>query len=69
MKKQPSPWQHLENYENPIFQILVNRDGMSPTAANLAIKEAKHRVQEGEDPEMILDEEFGLEPDYIFDLI
>ena len=35
-----------------------------------AIAEARRRIYEdGEDPEEVLYEEFGLEPDYVFDLI
>ncbi len=50
-------------------EVLISRDEMSPEEADKAITEAKERVYEGEDPEEILLEEFGLEPDYIFDLL
>jgi len=49
--------------------VLIRRDGMTPHEADIAIEEAKSRVREGDDPEEILAEEFGLEPDYIFDLL
>jgi TPP-dependent pyruvate/acetoin dehydrogenase alpha subunit len=52
-----------------IKQVLIERDGMSPEEANELIQEARERVEEGEDPEEILYEDFGLEPDYIFDLL
>ena len=50
-------------------QILMRRDGMSADEAQEMIDEARERVEEGEDPEEILHYDFGLEPDYIFDLI
>ena len=33
------------------------------------IAEARACVEEGEDPEEVLEEYFGLEPDYVFDLL
>lgn len=50
-------------------QVLINRDSLTSTEADLLIEEARLRVAEGEDPEEILFEEFGLEPDYVFDLL
>jgi len=50
-------------------EVLIRRDGMAPWQADDAISAARERVWEGEDPEEILLEEFGLEPDYIFDLL
>ena len=47
----------------------MERDNMSSREADNAIEDAKQRVFEGEDPEDVLAEEFGLEPDYIFDLL
>lgn len=52
-----------------IKDILIRRDGMEPWQADDAISAARERVWEGEDPEEVLLEEFGLEPDYIFDLL
>ena len=52
-----------------IKQILIRRDGMLPEDAQELIDEARERVREGEDPEEILFEEFGLEPDYVFELL
>ena len=49
--------------------ILMVRDGMTSQEADDAITEAKERVVEGEDPEQILHDDFGLEPDYIFELL
>ena len=54
---------------NEIVKILVERDGMTIDEAQQMVKEAKKQVYNGEDPEEILLYEFGLEPDYIFDLI
>ncbi len=50
-------------------QVLIRRDGCSSTEAVELIQEARQRVYDGEDPEEVLQEEFGLEPDYIFDLL
>lgn len=52
-----------------IIQVLMNRDGYSRQEAEEMIEEARQRVAEGEDPEEILYADFGLEPDYIFDLL
>ena len=50
-------------------EVLMKRDGLSSREADEQIEEAQARVMNGEDPEEILLEEFGLEPDYFFDLI
>lgn len=55
--------------EETLKQVLMRRDGMSSSDADDAIEDARERVFSGEDPEEILLEEFGLEPDYIFDLL
>ena len=52
-----------------LSSILIRRDGMSPAEAAEFIAEAKERVRNGENPEEILHYDFGLEPDYFFDLI
>ena len=52
-----------------IREVLMRRDGLSSSEAEEMINEAKGRVQDGEDPEEILSEDFGLEPDYLFDLL
>lgn len=56
---------HLERIED----ILVNRDGLTPADAKKEVAEARRRVRRGENPEDILYEDFGLEPDYIFQLV
>jgi len=59
---------HTERYE--ILPVLMRRDGMSRAEAEDLIAEARKRVLEyGEDPEEVLADEFGLEPDYIYDLL
>ena len=50
-------------------KVLMERDGMTPKEADEVIADAKQRVWDGEDPEEVLEDEFGLEPDYIFDLM
>lgn len=52
-----------------IEATLMKRDGYTREEAREALREARKRVLEGENPEDILYEDFGLEPDYIFDLI
>ena len=52
-----------------IEKTLITRDGYSKAEAREALQEARERVANGKDPEEILYEDFGLEPDYIFDLI
>lgn len=51
-----------------VEKILVDR-GYSQEEAREALIEARERVSDGEDPEEVLHDEFGLEPDYIFDLL
>ncbi len=52
-----------------IEKTLMKRDGYTREEAREALQEARKRVLQGENPEDILYEDFGLEPDYIFDLI
>lgn len=52
-----------------IIDILMDRDSMPRSEAEEMIHDAKVRVLNGEDPEEILYEEFGLEPDYVFELL
>jgi len=50
--------------------IIMKRDGLSEEEAEIQIQTARSAIWlEGLDPEQVLEEEFGLEPDYIFDLI
>jgi hypothetical protein len=56
-----------------IKQVLMARDGMSESAAEDLIREAQEDLNErlacGEDAEDICMEYFGLEPDYIMELL
>lgn len=52
-----------------IEDILVARDRFDLRTARELVNEARVRVADGEDPEEILYEEFGLEPDYVFQLL
>jgi hypothetical protein len=50
-------------------RILIERDGLSDQEANELIANAKLRILEGENAEEILEYDFGVEPDYIFDIM
>jgi hypothetical protein len=50
-------------------QVLMERDGMTGIEADQEIKGIRIRVLEGENPEIILHDEYRLEPDYIWDLL
>lgn len=50
-------------------EVIMRRDGLSSDEADDLIDEAKQAVLEGEDPEEVLSEMFGLEPDYFFDIL
>lgn len=52
-----------------IVSILMERDDMSRGEAEDLVQQARLAVLNGEDPEEILLEEFGLEPDYLFDIL
>ncbi len=52
-----------------LIAVLMRRDGFSAEEAQEQIDGAKARVEDGEDPEEILHDDFGLEPDYVFDLL
>ena len=56
-----------------IVEVLMRRDGMSRKEAQDLVEEARkdlnQRLAEGEYPFEICEEWFGLEPDYIVDLV
>ena len=56
-----------------IKQVLMERDGLTEDEAEALIKEARQefseRMDKGEIPYDICEEKFGLEPDYITDLL
>ena len=54
---------------NRLISILVNRDGVSEQEAVAILNECGEMVRDGYDPESVLHEELGLEPDYFFDLL
>jgi hypothetical protein len=54
---------------NRLIQILITRDDLSRSEALYVVQEAVDRFNAGDDPEDILHEEFGLEPDFIFDFL
>lgn len=55
--------------DESLVEILKRRDGLEHQEALEMVAAARKRVRNGEDPEEILLEEFGLEPDYIFQLL
>jgi hypothetical protein len=52
-----------------IKEVLMRRDGLDEADADELILEARELVAKGADVEEILRYEFGLEPDYMWDLI
>jgi len=52
-----------------ILEVLMRRDNLSKAEALELIADAKQRVADGEDPEEIVHFDFGLEPDYIYDIL
>ena len=50
-------------------EILMRRDSLSDAEAQDLIDAARQAVAEGADPEEVLHDEFGLEPDYFWELI
>jgi hypothetical protein len=58
-----------EENEYSIREVLMRRDGLSGEEADQLIAEAREELAEGRDPEEICADWFGLEPDYIWDLV
>ena len=54
---------------NRLVRLLMHRDGMERNEAENLLRAARAVVEEGENPEDVLADWFGLEPDYVFDLI
>jgi hypothetical protein len=50
-------------------RVLMARDELTAAQAQAQIDEAKLAVREGADPAEVLEEMFGLEPDYFFALL
>lgn len=49
--------------------VLMRRDDMTAQEAHDTIAHLRKRVMDGENPEELLHDELGLEPDYIFDIL
>lgn len=49
--------------------VLISRDGMTAEEAQNTIADIRKRFRNGENPEELLQDELGLEPDYIFDIM
>lgn len=50
-----------------IREIIANRDGIGPDEINDLFVEAQDQIADGVDPEEVIADVFGLEPDYLFD--
>lgn len=58
--------------QNPIIEVLMRRDGLSLTEAKEQFQNALDEWEAGVyggDVEECIAQEFGLEPDYIFDFL
>lgn len=58
-----------EESVNSIREVLMRRDGLSGEEADELIAEAREELAKGRAPEEICEDWFGLEPDYIWDLV
>ena len=66
------PTRKSPSRENPIVQVLMTRDKLSYQDACEAFNSAQEEFQAGAygtDIDECLAQEFGLEPDYIFDFL
>lgn len=54
---------------NEVVRILMERDELRRDEAEELLQDARSAVEDGEDPEEVLVDWFGLEPDYLEDLI
>lgn len=52
-----------------IVDILMRRDGVTREEAEETLQEMRDMVAEGENPEEVLADHVGLEPDYFWELI
>jgi hypothetical protein len=52
-----------------ILKVLMERDGMDKAEAEDWISDVRLEVANGADPEEMCHSEFGLEPDYIWELL
>lgn len=51
-----------------LIEVLMHRDGITKEEAEACVREMQADVESGGDPEEVL-YDYGLEPDYIFDLL
>lgn len=69
MMKQLQNTKNIKLINMELIKALINSEQAENVSEALEIiNEMKNRVIEGEDPEEILFE-FGLEPDYVFDIL
>lgn len=65
----------MEKKRNRVVQILMDRDGMTESEAIVAVENCQSELMDAvygtscKDPEDVIADELGLEPDYIVDLI
>lgn len=50
-----------------IREIIARRDGSTPAEIDDLFTEAQAQIADGVDPEEVIADVFGLEPDYFFD--
>lgn len=56
--------------QESLKQVIMRRDGLTSQEVDELIESAREQIfEEGIDPEEVLLNDFGLEPDYIFDLL
>lgn len=54
--------------QTELERVLMERDDISAEEAAELVAAARQQVAEGEDPGEVLQDEFGLEPDYFLDI-
>jgi hypothetical protein len=63
----------MKRASEEIIRILMQRDGLSYMEAQATFREGMREVKKaiayGGDPEIVFEQEFGLEPDYLFDVL
>ena len=59
----------MEKIMTDFEKVLIHRDGMTAENARLELEDARQQIMDGQDPEDLLLDEYGLEPDYFFDLL
>lgn len=59
----------VEDELEPIKSIIMRRDGATSEDFDMMLEGALRDFDEGMDPEEILSSWFGLEPDYVFELL